>query len=73
MYEPPELTVTEERVLAIILACGRVNREEFNTACNVDDLNKMARDRALDGLREKGLVPRTALDGNIDMHMEYNG
>lgn len=56
-----ELTSTEKRVLSIVLVCGRVNRQEFNGACNVDDLHKNARDRALDNLREKGLVPYEAL------------
>lgn len=71
MYEAPELTATEKRVLAVVLACGRVNRQEFNTACNVDDLHKKARDRALENLREKGLVPQAALRSEGEMW--YNG
>lgn len=56
-----DLTPTEKRVLAVLTVGGRINRHEFNTLCNLDDIHKDARERALEGLREKQLVPPNAL------------
>lgn len=48
-----DLTVTEKRIVAIMLIGGRLSKQEFNTLCNTDDINKTARDRALDRIKDR--------------------
>ena len=60
-----ELTATEKRIIAIAAVGGRVNREEFNTMCNTDNIHKGARDRALSNIREQESVQQTLFNGSV--------
>lgn len=51
-----QLTQMEARILAVMYVCGKVNRQEFNAACNTDGLHKASRERAIETLLEKGLL-----------------
>lgn len=62
-----EFTNTEKRLLAILVVCGTVNRAELNTACNTDSIQRVARNRALRSLRQKGCIKNDRLRAEGEM------
>lgn len=66
-----ELSLVEEKVLAVIAVAGNVNRQEFNTLCNTADIHQSARERGLEGLREKEVVGKHAMRYAGDSYDNY--